>query len=123
MVLSLRPLTFTFGNCRSLRNKGPEMQDLVLSSNSDVVGLTETHIKAVDTPSFIKELTPDGFNFFHTPRSGKLGGGVGFLIRNSVNCAVIQSPTFSSFEHIIISANFGNTSLNHCTIYRPQLSF
>ena len=58
VALNPGPMKFGFANCRSIRNKGPTLCEEVKSGNFDVFGLTETHIKALDTPSFLNELTP-----------------------------------------------------------------
>ena len=72
-------LRFGFANCCSIRNKGPLLADEVKSGGYNVFGLTETHIRAHDTPFFLKELTPDDFSLVNTSRANKSGGGVGFF--------------------------------------------
>ena len=72
------PMKFGFANCRSMRNKGPILSEEVKTGNFDVFGLTETHIKSTDTPSFLNELTPEDFSLVHTSRKNKYGGGVEF---------------------------------------------
>ena len=113
------PLNFGFGNCRSIRNKGPALTDLITATDMDVFGLTETHIRPSDTPSFLEELTPDGYTLLHEPRKGKIGGGVGFLVKDSLRCSTVASPSFSSFEHIVVAVQSGNHTLNFASIYRP----
>ena len=51
VALNPGPLKFGFANCRSIRNKGPILCDEIQTGNFDVFGL---HIKALDTPSFLK---------------------------------------------------------------------
>ena len=79
VALNPGPLKFGFANCRSIRNKGPILCDEIQTGNFDVFGLIETHIKALDTPSFLNELTPEDFSLVHTNRENKRGGGVGFF--------------------------------------------
>ena len=69
------PLKLCFANCHSIRNKSPLLAEEVKSGRYNVFGLTETHIKAHDTP----ELSPGDFILVHTPRVNKSGGGVGFF--------------------------------------------
>ena len=88
-LLSPGPMEFGFANCRSIRNKGPTLCEEVKTGNFDVFGLTETHIKALDTPSFLNELTPEDFSLVHTNRENKRGGGVGFLL----NQLLISKPS------------------------------
>ena len=68
VALNPGPLKFGFANCRSIRNKGPILGEEVKTGNFDVFGLTETHNKAPDTPSFLNELTPEDFSLTHTSR-------------------------------------------------------
>ena len=75
VALNPGPLKFGFANCRSIRNKGPILCEEVKTGNFDVFGLTETHIKTQDTPSFINELTPEDISLVHTSRENKRGGG------------------------------------------------
>ena len=51
--------------------------------------------------------------------SEKKGGGVGFLIRDSIQSCVVATQPTQSFEHIVVSARFHNCSLNFVSIYRP----
>ena len=74
------PMKFGFANCRSIRNKGSTLCKEGNTGNFDVFGLTETHIKALDRPSFLNELTPEDFSLVHTNRENIHGGGVGFFI-------------------------------------------
>ena len=76
VALNPGPLKFGFANCQSIRNKGPTLCDEIQTGNFDVFGLTETDIKALDTPSFLNELTPEDFSLVHTNRENKRGGGV-----------------------------------------------
>ena len=88
-------------HCRSIRNKGPILCDEVKTGNFDVFGLTETHIKALDTPSFLNELTPEEFSLVHTSRVSKCGGSVGFFIKTALDFKTIYSPEFSIKNHIV----------------------
>ena len=49
VALNPGPMKFGFANCRSFRNRGPTLCEKVKTGNFDVFGLTETHIKALDT--------------------------------------------------------------------------
>ena len=114
------PIRFGFANCRSIRNKGPLLQDEVNSGGFDVFGLTETHIKLHDSKRFLQELTPDGFSLFHIPRSNKSGGGVGFFIKNTFETKdIVGAPNFTSFEHHTISLFLHGRSLILGVLYRP----
>ena len=63
VALNPGPMKFGFANCRSIRNKGPTLCEEVKTGNFDV--------KALDTPSFLNELTPEDFSLVHTNRENK----------------------------------------------------
>ena len=46
------PITMGHVNCRSWRNKGPLVSDWIEENHCDIVGRTETHLKATDTAQF-----------------------------------------------------------------------
>ena len=116
VTLTAEPLTFGFANCRSIRNKGPILCDEIKTGNFDVFGLTETHIKALDTPSFLNELTPEDFSLVHTSRVNKCGGGVGFFIKTDLDFKTLQ---FSSLEAHTVSLMLDGRRLFLGVVYRP----
>ena len=52
-------------NTRSIRNKDPLLPDTIASHAFDFLCLTETHICKIDSDSFLRYLTPDGFSTSH----------------------------------------------------------
>ena len=92
-------------NARSIRNKGPLLTDTIASHTFDFLCLTEKHIRATDSDSFLRSLTPDGFSLIHRPRSSGTGGGVGFFIHDSYKCHKVDTLNYSSFENIVISVS------------------
>ena len=68
-------VNFGFGNCRSIRNKGPAILDFITSAGIDILGLTETHIRINDTQSFLNDLTPHGRALLHRPIMERLEAG------------------------------------------------
>ena len=68
----------------------------------------------------LAEVTPSGYDLLHSPRVGRRGGGVGFLVDKGLNSSVLQIPVFDSFESILIQTVLpGTVHLNFATIYRP----
>ena len=94
----------------------------MFTGNFDVSGLTETHIKALDTPSFLNELTPEDFSLVHTNRENKRGGGVGFFIKSAFDFKAIHSPEFSSLENHTVSLTLDGRRMFLGVIYRPPAS-
>ena len=56
------PTNFGFVHCRSIRNKGPLLHDLIQCNNLDILGLVETHITPTDTDGLLNCLTPLNYN-------------------------------------------------------------
>ena len=65
----------------------------VKSGEFDTFALTDTHIKARDTPSFLQELIPEDFTLVYTPRVNKDSDGVGF----SASFFCFRVPQFKYF--------------------------
>ena len=58
--ISLNPGPISFGvvNCRSVRNKGPCINDTVILHSVDILAVTETHIRKDETDSLLHSITP-----------------------------------------------------------------
>ena len=106
------PTNFGFVNCRSMRNKGPLLHDLIKCSDLDILGL-------VDTDGLLNSVTPTNYNLIQKPRSTGLGGDVGFLCRKSFSPSIVSSPVFRSFKIIILSFRSKYNSFVAACVYRP----
>ena len=118
--ISLNPGPISFGivNCRSVRNKGPCINDTVTLHSVDILVVTETHIHQEDTDNLLHSITPTGFKFCHKPRIHGRGGGVGFFINKAIQFRSVDTPTFSSFENISIAIGSVAQQLVLTCIYR-----
>ena len=70
--ISLNPGPISFGvvNCRSVRNKGPCINDTVTVHSVNILAVTETHIRQEETDSLLHSITPDRFQILpQTPYS------------------------------------------------------
>ena len=58
--ISLNPGPISFGvvNCRSIRNKGPSISDMMSTDSFSILAMTETHIRPSDNDSFLRSITP-----------------------------------------------------------------
>ena len=113
------PTNFGFVNCRSIRNKGPFLHDLIKCGDLDILGLVETHIRPNDTDGLLSSLTPADYNLIQKPRCTGWGGGVGFLCRKTFSSSIVSSPVFRSFEIIILSFKSDYNSFVAACVYRP----
>ena len=102
-------------NARSTQNKGPLLTNTIASHAFDFLCLTETHIRATDSDSFLRSLTPYGFSLC----SSGIGGGVGFFIHDSYKCRMVATPNYSCFENIVISVSVSCRTLLLASIYHP----
>ena len=119
--ISLNPGPISFGavNCRSVRNKGPCINDTVSAHSVDILAVTETHIRLEDTDSLLHSITPTGFKFCHKPCIHGRGGGVGFFINKAIQFRSVDTPTFSTFENISIAIGSAAQPLVLTCVYRP----
>ena len=98
-------------------NKPLIIRDMVLGDTLDFLALTETWLQSTNCPS-ISDATPAGFTFFHTPRSGKTGGGVAIIARSSLDFKPFAVPSKQSFESLVLSSSNNKLPLL-AVIYRP----
>ena len=119
IALNPGPISFGVVNCRSVRNKGPCIDDTVTVHSVDILAVTETHIHQEETDSLLHSITPTGFKFCHKPRIHGRGGGVGFFINKAIQFRSVDTPTFSSFENVSIAIGSAAQQLVLTCVYRP----
>ena len=64
-------------------------------------------------------MTPEGFSFFHKPRTRRRGWGVGLFVSSAHNFTAISLPTQTSFKAISGKFECGQSCLIILNIYRP----
>ena len=64
-------------NACFMQDKAPTLSDLVSSKSIDLLGITETRLTTKETSADLADMTPEGFSFFHKPRTRRREGGVG----------------------------------------------
>ena len=109
-------------NIQSVGNKTMKIRNLVNEEKLDLLMLTETWLKGdIGDSSKIKELTPKTHYFYHSPRKGKIGGGVGLVVSKSFSKINIKNQlTFQTFEHMNVEIlNNNNKVINLTILYRP----
>ena len=97
----VRGLRLETVNARSMRNKAPALSDLVASKSIDLIGITETWLTTKETSGDLADITPEGFSFFHKPRTQWREGGVGPFMSPAHKYTAISLPTQTSFEAIL----------------------
>ncbi len=109
----------SFGDDR----KAGRVRDFVEQEHLDCAVFTETWTKSDDTSAHqIGDITPTGFNFYHRPRCGRKGGGVGLLLKSNLKVKNLPHTSFQSFEHMQVSITASKAHINMLIIYRPPPS-
>ena len=106
-MMSLKNITFyrlftaCLINARSVCNKTLAIKDLIVDYKIDLMGITETWLRADGSDVISGELCPNGYRFVHSPRSSGIGGGVGILFKSSF-CTKTRISDHS-FNSLILS--------------------
>ena len=119
--ISLNPGPISFGvvNCRSVRNKGPSISDMMSTDSFSILAMTETHIRPSDNDSFLRSITPAGFTLCHRPRPHGFGGGVGFFVIENIKFKILDSPTYTTFENLVIDIGSSTSPFMIACVYGP----
>ena len=85
-------------NVQSAVRKALIINDLIVEKSLDILVLTETWLHECGDELAIKEMTPDGFVFFHSPRSsGQRGSGLAVIHRASIMVKNLQRSSLCVF--------------------------
>lgn len=103
-------------NVRSLLNKTFLINDLILDNSIDFMFLTETWLGS-DGPAALNEASPPGFNYLHSFRNGRRGGGTATILLSSHGFKEVLFGDFISFEYH--SFVFSSPPIFCITVYRP----
>ena len=119
--ISLNPDLIVMGvaNCRSVRNKAPMISDVVFNHSLDILSLVETHIHPMDTDCLLQSITQPSYKFCQRPRAYGSGGGVGFLINNSLSHRIVDHPDFTNFESLVVSIGSNAHAALVACVYSP----
>ena len=99
--------------------KGPMISDAVFNHSLDILSLVETHIRLTDTDCLLQSITPPSYKLCQRPRTHGSGGGVGFLINSSLSHRIVDHPTFTNFECLVVSIGSNAHSTLVAYVYRP----
>ncbi len=111
------PIKFTLLNIRSLKSKSLLIREKIEKERIDLFLLTETWLSHCDSACVVECCPPD-FSLHHVCRSGKSGGGIGVVARNSLCYSTVDIQHGDSFESVTIRSS--NPVLPLLTVvYRP----
>ncbi len=114
-------LSVYYANARSLRNKLPELEILLCSSEYDLVAFSETWLD----DSVPNALLSFGFyTVVRKDRECRIGGGVALLIRRGLVYEQVDVPQcFAGVEALVVDFQFGIAKLRVAVTYRaPNVS-
>ena len=114
---------FGLVNAHSARNKPELLHNLLLSSDLDILAVTETWLTDDEHgEADLAVACPNGYSASHVPRLGRKGGGVAVIFKDSMSILAHPRVVYSSFEHLDTAITFKAFSLRLVTIYRPPSS-
>ena len=107
-------------NAWSICNKYDIVMEHVLDFDADVLFLSETWLKSQknSVTAFFKDY---GYLMYHNIRKDRtkdVGGGVGFLVKESIKVKNVKVTQFVTFEHCIIRIYTDSKWLSLISIYR-----
>ena len=118
-------MSCSFGllNCRSVRNKSVILKDYIVERNFDIFAITETWLRSADSDEVvIGDLVPTGYFFHHIPREAR-GGGVGIMLKRSLDAEIHRTGTsYTFFEAIGVHLKVLSRDIYILVIYRPPSS-
>lgn len=110
--LSSESITVCFFNARSLVNKLPQFQSLVLSLNYDVICVTETWLTDL---IFDQEILPSNYIIHRNDRKSR-GGGVLIATKSSIHATSFSNPDHLEIVSLLLHLH---VPLALCCIYIP----
>lgn len=97
--------------------------DYVVEHNLDILAITETWLNPGDQDAYhVSEICPAGYDFHHIPRADANGGGVGLLVKKSLQIRKQNLEKFKSFEYMDVLVKYANTCTRLVILYRPPPS-
>ena len=94
-------LFIMYANVRGIKGKKTGISEILLQHEPHVFLITETQLRSDLTVSF------DGYTCFHRKREGRIGGGVGILIRNDFRHNIAPHMSDRTIEIMWISISRG----------------
>nr|CAH7746630.1 unnamed protein product [Callosobruchus chinensis] len=113
-------MSFAHLNCRSLFTGFDQISSLLSINSYDIFAVTETWLNE-DVLS--EAVAIDGYEFYRRDRAGR-GGGVGFYVKNSLQCNILdfRMENAGNLEYLWLNVKFSGKKICFCVIYRPPRS-
>jgi len=98
-------LSFGLLNARSTRQKAALLHDVIADHQLDVLALTETWIPSDALDAVKLDVARAGYSIVHRhrgPLTGRRGGGVAAVYRDSVKCTPVDLGEYVQFESLSV---------------------
>ena len=109
-------------NSQSLKNKTDFINDFRDEHEVDLLLVTESWLKQDDIFEIGQLQVQGKWNYLHTPREGRPGGGVACISKSSLNVKKIHSKSSRTFEHLIMVLEKNGLKFTLVVVYRPEPS-
>ena len=110
-------------NARSLKNKLPDLHNLLYSYDYECIFVTETWLHHGFTSALLDPLSR--YNVIRLDRSNSTGGGVCVFIAKSISYEQLDTTSFfPDLEIVVIDAIFKSTTVRFLLVYRaPHMDY
>ena len=108
-------------NACSVKNKTADFFYYICDFKADLVAITGTWL-TTDDAAVRAELCPVGYKISDRPRTGRRGGGVGLIYRDSLFVRWIDAGEKESFEYSEWTISSPSLNLRLVLLYRPPFS-
>ena len=110
-------------NAKSLRNKSADFVDYICDFKPDIVAVTETWFKEIDSAAKI-EAPPVGYKLLDHPRPGRTGGGTAIVLRDTFCMSKSAANVLNLFKYSelkILLGHFVYFLLSFIDNHTPQI--
>ncbi len=106
-------------NARSLHNKFSEFEEMALTEDYSIIGVTESWLN-VELRDYMAEYKIPGYVIFEKSHLNRKGGGILFYIKASLNKVLLLKSLIANVDalFILLKNNYG-TKLALSLMYRP----
>ena len=113
----------SLANARSLLSRSHIVQHHIIENNLDFVAITESWLPVEGADEILRGTCPAGYLGLHVPRTGRRGGGVAVIYRNTVRCRLLSLDFVAqSFEFLAVSLSVNSVAIVLLVVYRPPTS-
>ena len=120
-IIADKHLSLCLLNARSVKNKTADLFDYICDCKADLVAIAETWL-TTDDAAVRAELCPVGYKISDRPGTGRRGGGVGLIYRDSLSVRGIDAGGKESFEYSEWTISSPSLNLRLVLLYRPPYS-